>query len=83
MSTLSHLAFGLLLGASSVVTAFAQVSTQTYDPSAPKTRAEAVAELNEWVAAGYNPDDWYRYPENAEAAERIVAQRHAGTSSIQ
>lgn len=83
MSTSSRLALGLLLGASSVAPAFAQVSSQTNDQLAPKTRAEVVAELNEWFAAGYNPDDWYRYPENAEAAEQVIAQRHAGTSAAQ
>ncbi|HEY4801679.1 MAG TPA: DUF4148 domain-containing protein [Paraburkholderia sp.] len=83
MSTSSRLALGLLLGAFSVAPAFAQVSSQTNDPSAPKTRAEVVAEMNEWVAAGYHLDDGYRYPENAEAVEQIVAQRHAGASTAQ
>ncbi|MEX3978236.1 DUF4148 domain-containing protein [Paraburkholderia sp. EG287A] len=83
MSTSSRLALGFLLVTCSVAPALAQVSSQTSDPSAPKTRAEVVAELNEWVAAGYNPDDWYRYPENAEAAEQIVAQRHTGASTAQ
>jgi hypothetical protein len=54
---------------------------QSYDPSAPKTRAQVVAELNEWFAAGFNPDEWIYYPDNAQAAGRIVAQSRAGSAS--
>ncbi len=44
--------------------------------SAPVTRAQVRAELEELVNAGYNPRDWYHYPQNIQAAERIVQQRH-------
>lgn len=44
--------------------------------SAPVTRAQVKAELRELVNAGYNPRDWYHYPENIQAAERVVQQRH-------
>jgi hypothetical protein len=44
--------------------------------SAPVTRAQVRAELEELVNAGYNPRDWYHYPDNLWAAQRIVQQRH-------
>jgi len=77
MGTFLRLAFCALFGASCVASAYAQASSDTYDPSAPKTRAQVVAELNEWFAAGFNPDEWAHYPDNAEAAALIVAQRRA------
>ncbi|MBN3751509.1 DUF4148 domain-containing protein [Paraburkholderia sp. Tr-20389] len=77
MGTFSRLALGALLGASCVASAYAQASSGSYDPSAPKTRAQVVAELNEWFAAGFNPDEWAYYPDNAEAASIVVAQRRA------
>jgi hypothetical protein len=36
-----------------------------------------IADLAEWRAAGYDPNDWIDYPENAIAAGRIVAERRA------
>lgn len=41
------------------------------------TRASVRAELEELVRAGYNPRDWYHYPDNLWAAQRIVEQRRA------
>jgi hypothetical protein len=35
------------------------------------------ADLADWRAAGYDPLDWIDYPENAQRAGRIVAQRRA------
>jgi hypothetical protein len=77
MGTFPRLALCAVLGTSCVASAYAQVSSDSYDPSAPKTRAQVVAELNEWFAAGFNPDQWAYYPDNAEAAKAIVAQRRA------
>ena len=68
---------GALLAALSMSAALAQTSAQTYDPSAPKTRAQVKADLKEWLAAGYDPLDWIDYPENAQRAGRIVAARRA------
>ncbi|VXB18937.1 conserved exported hypothetical protein [Burkholderia sp. 8Y] len=47
------------------------------DPSAPKTREQVRYDLRAWLAAGYDPNDWIHYPENAMRAGRIVAQRRA------
>jgi hypothetical protein len=44
---------------------------------APKTRAQVRAELAELVQAGYNPRDWFHYPDNVQAAERRVAAERA------
>jgi hypothetical protein len=56
----------------------AQTATpQPGDPNAPKTRAQVRQEYLMWRAAGYDPDDWLNYPDNAMAASRIVAQRQA------
>ncbi|AJY27222.1 hypothetical protein BTM_6168 (plasmid) [Burkholderia thailandensis 34] len=33
--------------------------------------------------AGYNPRDWYHYPQNIQAAERIVQQRHEALAQLQ
>lgn len=40
------------------------------------TRASVRAQLEELVGAGYNPRDWYHYPDNLQAAQRVVDQRH-------
>ncbi|CAD6507907.1 DUF4148 domain-containing protein [Paraburkholderia sabiae] len=71
----------VLFGTSCVASAYAQVSSGSTDPSAPRTRAQVVAELNEWFAAGFNPEEWAHYPDNAEAAALIVARRHGATGS--
>jgi hypothetical protein len=77
MKTLPRVMWGVLLGASCVASAFAQAPPRPYDPSAPKTRAEVKADLAEWIAAGYDPNDWWDYPENAMRAGRIVAAQRA------
>jgi hypothetical protein len=63
----------------SATCAYAHADTPGYssDPSAPKTRAQVIADLADWRAAGYDPNDWIDYPENAMAAGRIVAARRA------
>jgi hypothetical protein len=55
--------------------AFAQPASGPADPSAPKTRAQVRQEFLAWRAAGYDPNDWLGYPENAIRASRIVGQR--------
>jgi hypothetical protein len=60
---------------------FAQPSAQTSDPNAPKTRAQVRQDYLDWRAAGYDPNDWLNYPQNAIQAGRIVAQRRAQGNS--
>lgn len=62
---------------------FAQTTVQPTDPSAPKTRAQVRQEFLMWRAAGYDPNDWLNYPDNAIAASRIVAQRQAQGNTAQ
>ena len=57
--------------------ALAQSQAQTNDPNAPKTRAQVRQEFLMWRAAGYDPNDWLNYPENALRASRIIAQQQA------
>ncbi|MGF6776825.1 DUF4148 domain-containing protein [Paraburkholderia sp. GAS334] len=77
MNIISRIAAGALLGALLAPSVFAQTTAQTYDPSAPKTRAEVKADLKAWRAAGYDPLDWINYPENAQRAGSIVAAQRA------
>jgi len=35
------------------------------------------ADLVAWIKAGYDPNDWLNYPENAQRAGRIVAAQRA------
>jgi Domain of unknown function (DUF4148) len=77
MNLFSRIGLGALLTVVSISTVYAQTVTQPTDPSAPKTRAQVRADLLEWLAAGYDPFDWINYPENAQRAGRIVAQRRA------
>ncbi|EDZ97289.1 conserved hypothetical protein [Burkholderia sp. H160] len=77
MQMFPRIGLGALLAAVSISTVCAQVLAQPGDPSAPKTRAQVRADLVDWLAAGYDPNDWVNYPENAQAAGRIVAQRRA------
>lgn len=64
--------------ACSALFAAVPVQAQSRDAAAATpTRASLQAELAELVAAGYNPRDWYHYPDNLWAAQRIVDQRHA------
>jgi hypothetical protein len=77
MKTFLHMMAGALLGMWCGVSAFAQPPSKAYDPSAPKTRAEVKVDLVEWRAAGYDPNDWVDYPDNALRAGAIVAARSA------
>ena len=77
MNLFSRIGLGALLTVVSISTVYAQTVTQPTDPSAPKTRAQVRADLLEWLAAGNDPFDWINYPENAQRAGRIVAQRRA------
>ena len=79
MKRLSRIAVGALLVAGSIGSAFAQTAQPT-NSGGPKTRAQVVAELAEWRAAGYDPLDWIDYPQNAQRAGQIVAARHAQQS---
>lgn len=81
MNILSRIAAGALLGTLLVPAVFAQTAAQTYDPSAPKTRAEVKADLAAWRAAGYDPLDWINYPANAQQAGKIVAARRAQSAA--
>ncbi|SOE97272.1 protein of unknown function [Burkholderia sp. D7] len=77
MKTFSRMMVGALLGVWCGVLAFAQPPSKPYDPSAPKTRAEVKADLIEWLAAGYDPNDWVDYPDNALRTRAIVSARRA------
>ncbi|CDY79187.1 hypothetical protein BGLT_01881 [Caballeronia glathei] len=66
-----------IAGAWCATSAFAQPPSRYYDPSAPMTRAEVKADLVAWIKAGYDPNDWLNYPENAQRAGRIVAAQRA------
>ena len=75
MNSLPRVALGVLAAAC----CFASVAAlaQPYNPSVPLTRAQVRADLIEWRNAGYDPLDWINYPENAQRAGAIVAQRRA------
>ncbi|WP_321786184.1 DUF4148 domain-containing protein [Paraburkholderia sp. J94] len=75
MTSLSRAALGVF--AAACCFASLPASAQPYDPSQPMTRAQVRADLVEWRAAGYDPLDWIDYPENAQRAGAIVAQRRA------
>ncbi|MGU7770512.1 DUF4148 domain-containing protein [Burkholderia sp. MR1-5-21] len=77
MNQISRIGLGVLLGATCAASAFAEVASVPYDQSTPKTRADVIADLRAWMAAGYDPSDWINYPENALRAARIVAERRA------
>ncbi|GLU31147.1 DUF4148 domain-containing protein [Trinickia caryophylli] len=80
-----HAALGTSFIACSALFGAMGAQAQSRDPAArvgeaaagSPTRAAVKAELAELVAAGYNPRDWYHYPDNLWAAQRIVDQRHA------
>ncbi len=79
MNQIPRLVLGMLVAACAVASASA--GAQPYDPSTPKTRAEVRADLIEWRQAGYDPLDWIDYPENAQRAGAIVAQRRAARAA--
>jgi hypothetical protein len=80
MTSLSRLILGAL-ALCCAASAFAQ-SSGAYDSNAPKTRAQVRQEFLDWRAAGYDPNDWLNYPDNAIKAGRIVAQRRAQGMNI-
>ncbi|WP_042266598.1 DUF4148 domain-containing protein [Paraburkholderia heleia] len=75
MNSLSRVMLGVLAAACCFASAAAVA--QPGDPSQPLTRAQVRADLIEWRQAGYDPLDWIDYPENAQRAGAIVAQRRA------
>jgi hypothetical protein len=79
MISLPRVALGVLAAACCFASAAALA--QPYNPSAPLTRAQVRADLIEWRQAGYDPLDWIDYPENAQRAGAIVAQRRAARAS--
>jgi hypothetical protein len=77
MKAFPHMMAGALLGMWCGLSTFAQPPSRPYDSSVPKTRAEVKVDLAEWLAAGYDPNDWVDYPDNAQRAGAIVAARRA------
>jgi Domain of unknown function (DUF4148) len=77
MKTFPRMMVVALLGLWCGGSAFAQLPSKAYDPSAPKTRTEVKVDLAEWLAAGYDPTDGDEYPYNALRAGAIVAARRA------
>lgn len=69
----------VLLGGLAVACSVASVAAlaQPYGAQGPLTRAQVRADFLEWRQAGYDPLDWLDYPENAQQAGAIVAQRRA------
>jgi Domain of unknown function (DUF4148) len=53
------------------------LAQQTQQTNPPLTRAQVQNELAELEQAGYDPRDWFHYPENIQAAEQRVAAKHA------
>jgi hypothetical protein len=78
MKTATSVALGVLLGTATISTfAIAQTSSSQYDSTAPRTRAQVAADFLEWHAAGFKVFEGSDYPENAQRAGRIVAERRA------
>lgn len=75
MNSLSRVMLGGLAVACSVASVAALA--QPYNAQGPLTRAQVRADFIEWRQAGYDPLDWIDYPENAQHAGAIVAQRRA------
>ncbi|SAK74512.1 DUF4148 domain-containing protein [Caballeronia ptereochthonis] len=76
MTSISRIILGAL-ALCCAASALAQPQAPANDPNAPKTRAQVRQEFLLWRAAGYDPNDWLNYPDNALRASRIVAQRQA------
>jgi len=55
----------------------APIASYAQSTNVPVTRAQVKAELVELEQAGYQPGNWYNYPENIQAAEQRVAAKHA------
>ena len=64
-----------ILALGTTVFALPAVAQGTDVSHAQTTRASVRAQLDELVGAGYNPRDWYHYPDNVQAAQRVVDQR--------
>ena len=64
----------LALGAAAF--ALPAIAQGTDASHAQTTRASVKAQLEELVGAGYNPRAWYHYPDNVQAAQHVVDQRH-------
>ncbi|QGZ64023.1 DUF4148 domain-containing protein [Paraburkholderia acidisoli] len=79
MNTLSRVVLGGLAAACCFTSAAALA--QPYNAQGPLTRAQVRAELIEWLQAGYDPLDWIDYPQNAQQAGAIVAQRRAARAA--
>lgn len=75
-SPLRKVLIASILSSATLLVAAPSLAQSNTTNAAPVTRAQVKAELEELVNAGYNPRDWYHYPENIQAAERIVQQRH-------
>lgn len=65
-----------MLALSATVFALPALAQSTDASHAQITRASVRAQLDELVGAGYNPRDWYHYPDNLQAAQRVVDERH-------
>jgi hypothetical protein len=76
MNAFHRIALASLVAACSVASSMALAQPQT-GFAGPLTRAQVRQDLIDWRQAGFNPLDWIRYPENAQRAGAIVAQRRA------
>jgi Domain of unknown function (DUF4148) len=55
------------------------VSSYAGEPSPDLTRAQVTSELEAFQRAGYSPQEWVHYPDNAQAAaKRVQAERAKG-----
>jgi Domain of unknown function (DUF4148) len=68
--------YKMLVVAAALLSAPIMSYAQSVDNQQPVTRAQVKHELAELEAAGYNPNDWYNYPQNVQAAEAKVAAQH-------
>ncbi|WP_233810185.1 DUF4148 domain-containing protein [Paraburkholderia sp. HP33-1] len=80
MNSFPRVVLGILAAACCIASVAALA--QPYDSTAPLTRAKVRADLIEWRQAGYDQsDDWSDYPESAQRAGAIVAQRRAAAGT--
>ncbi|WP_322032215.1 DUF4148 domain-containing protein [Paraburkholderia sp. J76] len=74
----------VLLGTAGVLSASAQTSPMPSHQPSPPARADVQADLAAWRAAGFKPPiNFEHYPDNAQQAGRIVAERRAGSPNQQ
>jgi hypothetical protein len=77
MKTNVPFVLGVLMSIGSISSTSAQTSPSPSDPSAPRTRAQVIAEISIWRAAGYNPIiDLTHYPNSALEAARAISEQH-------